>query len=99
MKALEMKIAVPEVNGGRCVPAKMKDGHALAKLEIGENKTSSITESELECRINPNTFAMCGVLQVLCGKAAMEHGADLDAVRDHMWDIYEAAMMDLQKGE
>ncbi|MFR0755829.1 MAG: hypothetical protein ACLSHV_04135 [Hominisplanchenecus sp.] len=43
--------------------------------------------------------AMCGVLQVLCGKAAMEHGADLDAVRDHMWDIYEAAMMDLQKGE
>ena len=36
MKALEMKIAVPEVNGGRCVPAKMKDGHALAKLEIGE---------------------------------------------------------------
>lgn len=57
MKALEMKIAVPEVNGERCIPAKMKDGHALAKLEIGENKTSSITESELECRIDPNTFA------------------------------------------
>ena len=42
--------------------------------------------------------AMCGVLQVRCGKTAMDQGADLYAVRDHMWDIYEAAMMDLQKG-
>lgn len=57
MRTLEMKIAIPEVNGGRCISAEMKDGYVLAKFEIGENETSSILESELECRIDPNIFA------------------------------------------
>ena len=56
MRTLEMKIAIPEVNGGRCISAEMKDGYVLAKFEIGENETSSISESELECRIDPNIF-------------------------------------------
>lgn len=57
MRTLEMKIAIPEVNGGRCISAKMKDGYILAKFEIGENETFSISESELECKIDPNIFA------------------------------------------
>lgn len=57
MRTLEMKIAIPEVNGGRCILAEVKDGYVLAKFEIGENETSSISESELECRIDPNIFA------------------------------------------
>lgn len=57
MRTLEMKIAIPEVNGGRCISAEMKDGYVLAKFEIGENETSSISESELECRIDPSIFA------------------------------------------
>lgn len=57
MRTLEMKIAVPEVKGGRCILAEMKDGYILAKFEIGENETSFILESELECRIDPNIFA------------------------------------------
>ncbi len=56
MRTLEMKIAIPEVNGGRCISAKMEDGYILAKFEIGENETSSISESELESRIDPNIF-------------------------------------------
>jgi len=74
---------------------------------MGTDLESSLTLKSKEGKVFMETVnmtfeqmcAMCGVLQVLCGKAAMEHGADLDAVRDHMWDIYEAAMMDLQKGE
>ena len=61
MKTLEMKIAIPEVKGGRCVSTEMKDGYILAKFEIKEetekNETSSIFESELECKIDPNIFA------------------------------------------
>ncbi len=57
MRTLEMKITVPEVNGGRCISAEMKDGYILAKFEIGENETSSTSESELECKIDPNIFA------------------------------------------
>lgn len=61
MRTLEMKIAIPEVKGGRCVSTEMKDGYILAKFEIEEetekNETSSIFESELECKINPNIFA------------------------------------------
>ena len=61
MKTLEMKIAISEVKGGRCVSTEMKDGYILAKFEIEEetekNETSSIFESELECRIDPNLFA------------------------------------------
>ena len=34
MRTLEMKIAIPEVKGGRCVSAEMKDGYILAKFEI-----------------------------------------------------------------
>ncbi len=82
MRTLEMKIAISEVKGGRCVSTEMKDGYILAKFEIEEetekieeetekieeetekneeetekNETSSIFESELECRIDPNLFA------------------------------------------
>lgn len=68
MRTLEMKIAISEVKGGRCVSIEMKDGYILAKFEIEEetekieeetekNETSSIFESELECRIDPNLFA------------------------------------------
>ena len=61
MSTLEMKIAIPEVKGGRCVSTEMKDGYILAKFEIEENEekneNSSISESELECRIDPNIFA------------------------------------------
>ena len=63
MRTLEMKIAIPEVKGGRCVcmSTEMKDGYILAKFEIEEetekNETSSIFESELECKIDPNIFA------------------------------------------
>lgn len=61
MRTLEMKIAIPEVNGGRCVSTEMKDGYILANFEIEEetekNETFSIFESELECRIDPNLFA------------------------------------------
>lgn len=61
MITLEMKIAIPEVKGGRCVLAEMKDGYILAKFEIEENgeknENSSIPKSELECRIDPNIFA------------------------------------------
>ena len=61
MITLEMKIAIPEVKGGRCVSTEMKDGYILAKFEIEEetekNETSSIFESKLECRIDPNLFA------------------------------------------
>ncbi len=61
MRTLEMKIAIPEVKGGRCVSTEMKDGYILAKFEIEENEEknekSSISESELECRIDPNIFA------------------------------------------
>lgn len=56
MRTLEMKIAIPEVNGGRCVAVEMKEGYVLAKFEIGENETHDISESELECRIDPNSF-------------------------------------------
>lgn len=60
MITLEMKITIPEVKGGRCVWAEMKDGYILAKFEIEENEekneNSSISESELECRIDPNIF-------------------------------------------
>ena len=73
---------------------------------MGMDLESSLTLKSKEGKVFLETVnitfeqmcAMCGVLQVLCGKTAMEHGADLDAVRDHMWEIYEAAMMDLQKG-
>lgn len=58
MSTLEMKIAIPEVKGGRCVWAEMKEGYILAKFVIGENEeNSSVSESELECRIDPNIFA------------------------------------------
>ena len=62
MRTLEMKIAIPEVKGGRCVSTtEMKDGYILAKFESEEetekNETSYIFESELECRIDPNIFA------------------------------------------
>lgn len=61
MRTLEMKIAIPEVKGGRCVSTEMKDGYILAKFEIEEetekNETFSISESELECKIDPNIFA------------------------------------------
>jgi len=57
MRTMEMKIAIPEVNGGRCISAEVKDGYVLAKFEIVENETSSISGSELECRIDPNIFA------------------------------------------
>lgn len=57
MKSMEMKIVIPEVNGGRCISAEMKDGYILAKFEIEENETSSTSESELECKIDPNIFA------------------------------------------
>ena len=57
MRTLEMKIVIPEVNGGRCISTEMKDGYILAKFEIGENETSFISESELECRIDPSIFA------------------------------------------
>lgn len=40
---LEMKIAIPELKGGR--------------EETEKNETSSIFESELECKIDPNMFA------------------------------------------
>ena len=60
MSTLEMKIAI-EVKGGRCVLAEMKDGYILEKFEIEENgeknENSSISESELERRIDPNIFA------------------------------------------
>ena len=59
MSTLEMKITIPK--GGRCVSTEMKDGYILAKFEIEENEekneNSSISESELECRIDPNIFA------------------------------------------
>lgn len=57
MRTLEMKIAIPEVKGGRCVSTEMKDGYILAKFEIEENETSPISESELECKIDPSIFA------------------------------------------
>lgn len=57
MRTLKMKIAIPEVKGGRCISAEMKDGYILAEFEIEENETSSISESELECKIDPNIFA------------------------------------------
>lgn len=62
MRTLEMKITIPEVKGGRCVVStEMKDGYIIVKFEIEEekekNETSSIFESELECRIDPSTFA------------------------------------------
>lgn len=61
MRTLEMKIAIPEVKGGRCVSTEMKDGYILAKFEIEEetekNEISSIFESKLECRIDSNLFA------------------------------------------
>lgn len=61
MRTLEMKIEIPEVKGARCVSTKMKDGYILVlEFEIEEdaekNGTFSISESELECRIDPNTF-------------------------------------------
>lgn len=57
MRTLEMKIAVPEVNGRRCISVEKEDGYISAKFEIGENETSSTSESELECKIDPNIFA------------------------------------------
>lgn len=61
MRTLEVKIAIPEVKGGRCVQTEIKDCYILAKNEIEEetekNETSSIFESKLECKIDPNIFA------------------------------------------
>ena len=57
MRTLEMKIAIPEINGGRCISAKMKDGYISAKFEIEGNEIFPISGNALECRINPNTFA------------------------------------------
>ena len=37
--------------------SKKPKNYILAKFEIGENETSSISESNLECRIDPSTFA------------------------------------------
>lgn len=57
MGTLEMKITIPEVKDGRCVSTEMKDGYILAKFEIEENETLPISESELECKIDPSIFA------------------------------------------
>lgn len=54
MRKLEMKIAIPEVKGGRLTSTELKDGYILAKFEIGENHFSS--KSEMECRIDPTIF-------------------------------------------
>lgn len=72
MRTLETKIAIPEVNGGRCISAEMKEGYILAKFEIGENETSSISESELECRIDPNIFAGAWLEQQLTSRRQKE---------------------------
>ena len=57
MRTWEMKIANLEVNSGRCIST---EGYILTnttKSKMGENETSSISKSELECRIDPNIFA------------------------------------------
>lgn len=56
MRKLVMENVVPEVNGGRCVSVKMNDNYSLEKFEIKENETSIISESDLECKIDPSTF-------------------------------------------
>lgn len=40
--------------------------------------------------------AICGVLQVLVGRNAMERGADIETVKDKLLDVYLAAMNDLE---
>lgn len=53
MKRLEVKTAITEIKGGRCISAKVKDGYIITTFEIEE----PIYQSELEYRIDPNTFA------------------------------------------
>lgn len=52
MKRLEVKTAIPGIKGGRCISAEVKDGYILTTFEIED----PIFQSELECRIDPNTF-------------------------------------------
>lgn len=56
MRAVEMKIAIPEVEGGRCILTEIEDGYILLTFAVEESEKSSIS-SELECRIDPNIFA------------------------------------------
>lgn len=69
----------------------MKDCRLVLRAEDGKFtiESANVTLEQLA--------AMCGVLQVICGKKALEQGADIDMVKDKMWDIYEAAMEDLEK--
>lgn len=58
MKRLEVKTAIPEIKGGRCISAKVKDGYIPTVFEIEEEgEYNLISQSELECRIDPNIFA------------------------------------------
>lgn len=58
MKRLEVKTTIPEIKGGRCISAEVKDGYILTMFEIEEEgECNPISQSELECRIDPNTFA------------------------------------------
>ncbi len=58
MKRLEVKTAIPEIKGGRCISAEVKDGYILTMFEIEEEgEYNLISQNELECRIDPNTFA------------------------------------------
>lgn len=60
MKTLKMKIAVPEVEGGRLISAEVKDGNIFAKFEIEdrrrENVTPLIFKGNPESRIDYTTF-------------------------------------------
>lgn len=55
MKTLKMKIAIPELEGGRCVSAKVKDDYILTEFEFEEETkekeeyiTSYVSKSEFE---------------------------------------------------
>lgn len=39
---------------------------------------------------------LCGVLQVMAGKLAMERGLDIEDVKDHLLDVHLAAMRGLE---
>lgn len=42
---------------------------------------------------------LCGVLQVMAGKAAQKRGMDIEDVKDNMLDVHLAAMQGLKEEE
>lgn len=44
-------------------------------------------------------LVMCGAMQAMAGRYMMEHGAEMEEVKDNLLDIFLASMEDMQRSE